>query len=668
MDSIISLVQAFVLYAAAKAGFEERPQQKTFAEAVRTAFSSKRTLMAKAPTGVGKSAGYLIPIILELQANKAAIEAEEAKLITGEELTFEQKRYIITTANKALQNQLMYVDLPQLHDIFGGFTYGMLKGRTNYVCLNKLDSCELSGIEVVQDHIETLLEGDWNGEVETIGIELSEEITRAIRSDDDSCEDHTSGCFYYETKTESWEQDILVVNHASWVTDISIKLKTDGKAHILGEYHDVVVDEAHQLEEFATGVIGEKVTHLAIHRLMKKVITFAGMLPAAQKTKLVSQANIIDGESEKFFNALPTLDQYGNARRLTKDELDSAGLAGLSNLMDSMYDAVHPSGLVDLVHESYRKDAKKLHKALAKGCKGMTQRLDVLLTSDYLGDTGFVRVLQREGGLSLYAKPISVAQFMHDAWFSSAKNTSVLVSATLPFDYISGRIGVKEYTTLEVDSPFDFSKQGLLYVPSGLPTTKFGYNRAPELAPFIEELILAANGGALVLFTSNKVMNDVWDLIAPNLRNNGLTLLKQGDAPNPELTKQFRENEDWVLFGTKSFMTGVDFSGRTCRMVILDKLPYPIQTDPVIAARCDSINDRFGDQWAMMDGLMKPEMLISLDQAMGRLIRRSDDSGVVAILDPRMLGTDEDRFLNALPPFRPTNSMKRVRKFFGMTG
>lgn len=671
MDSIMTLLQAFVLYAAAKLGFEERPQQKVLAEAVRNAFATKRTLMAKAPTGVGKSMAYLIPIILEIQANNLAFETEESKLLTGEELTFQQKRYVITTANKALQNQLMYEDLPQAFNIFGGFTYGYLKGRANYVCLTKLDECELAGIDAVQAQVETLIDsGGWNGEVDTIGMELSKEMIRAIRSDDDTCEDHTSGCFYWEHKTAARDLDILVVNHSLWVTDIMIKHKTDGKAYILGHYNNVVIDEAHQLEEFATNTIGDKVTHLAIHRMMKRVVTFAGMLPAAKKGILVDKANRIDTESEAFFNSLPALNNFGDAKRLVKVDLDATNLETLTNLVNELAADVWPTGLVDMVHESYRKEAKKLHRALVKNFRGMTDRLDTLLNADYLGDDGFVRVLQREGGLALYAKPICVAQLLHDIWFSHEKNTSVLVSATLPFDYIASRVGVKEFDRLEVDSPFDFQKQGLLFVPDGLPSVKDTSTRIPVIAEIIRDLITAANGGVLALFTSNAVMNGVWDLISQDLINSGLTLLKQGNGTsNHALAQEFRSNVDSILFGTKSFMTGVDFSGKTCRMVILDKLPYPIQGDPIIEARCESINNRFGDKWAMMDRLMVPEMLISLDQAMGRLIRRSDDSGVVVILDPRMREPrNEDMYLDALPPFRPTNSIKRVRKFFGMTG
>jgi ATP-dependent DNA helicase DinG len=314
------------------------------------------------------------------------------------------------------------------------------------------------------------------------------------------------------------------------------------------------------------------------------------------------------------------------------------------------------------VQVAHRKQAEKFQRRAYNRVKSHVARCKLIGTAPYLGTDGYVRIVNMVyGRAELEYKPISIANFMRQMFFDKGKS-AVFVSATLPFKYMKKRLGVPDNTRfLAVDTPFPFKELGMLYVPKDLPDPKKQPNeRAQAVADRILELVTASQGRALLLFTSRQQMDAVHGLIANKI---GHTVLKQGDLPNKALAEQFRSDVNSVLFGMDSFMQGVDFQGETCSLVVIDKMPFPIFGDPLVEARRETIEFEAGDSFASYEQYMVPEMVIKLDQAMGRLIRKTTDKGVVAILDPRIRAQRNDWIFDELPPFRTVGSLAKVKEF-----
>lgn len=668
-----TIIEAFAIMASRLIGYEPRPQQVTLAERILSAFQTNKGLMAKAPTGVGKSMAYLVPAIMEIRDQAVQLD-EKGRPI--------RKRFIVTTANKALQDQLITIDLPRLRDMTGvEFTYYSLKGRSNYICLNKMDMVEIAGVDEVRAQIDALLDEDpmFVGDIDQLNMSIAPALKSAIVSDEEFCADCDSGCFFKDARGRARKADILVVNHSLWVSDLIAQMKTNGKVKIIGEYKDVIIDEAHKLEEFATNTIGERFTLRGMTNLTKRAKKFANLLPDTAKARIINLSTDIETEAEAFFTSLPKLflgkkpgtNFDKNGRIKTEEEMNTTNLAKLFSLWGQLLDVVNKASTAGVPHAHIAEADEQLEK-LQKRVDMMWVRLEELITEPYRTDAAFVRYATVEfGATALYCKPVSVAAFLESQFFSKPDTTTVMVSATLPFNYIGKRLGFRGADTLTVDSPFDYKSQGLLYIPQDITAPPKGNNpkraeierqRSGEVAARIKELVLASKGGALLLFTSNSSLNSVYNAIASELSSQ-FTILKQGERSNLALAQEFRNDKDAVLFATKSFFEGVDFSGDTCRLVVLDKIPFPIQGDPMVEARCDLITARTGDKWAFMDEYMVPEMAIALDQAMGRLIRRTDDRGVAAILDTRLVDS-YDSVLDTLPPFKVVGKLTSVQKFF----
>lgn len=634
--------------------YEERPQQRVLSESVLEAIEAKQTLMAKAPTGVGKSIGYLTSMILNIVEDKERV-AQLNSMASPGSTPIKSKRGIVSTASKQLQNQLNDKDAKFLFDHLGlDFTYAVLKGRNNYICQARaMQSGDPKAVNIAR-LVEDLRDNEgFTGEIDQLGIKVDDKTRMLIQSDSDDCEECNSvECFYKAARNRARAADIAIVNHDLLFTDLWLRANTE-KGHVLGSNIELMVlDEAHHVEERGTTALGEDLTIWRIHLAMLLVEKLGKALDTAQGAKVTAASRNVRPLAEAYFNGL-------REGKQTKANME-AMLPLVKELLNvfMVVRNVEQAHLIPEVKKILNKTRDRVAK-VGNLCKRFCEE-------PWLGDDGFVRVVETRGARNskvLQLKPISVAPFMRPIY---GRVQVSLVSATLPFGYIGTRLGVpKETKCVEVDSPFNFAAQGILYVPNDLPEPSQDdqreLDRVEALADRIKRLVIASKGRALVLFTSRKMMDAVHGRIAKDIP---YTVLKQvPGSNNNELAEQFRNDISSVLFGLKTFMTGMDFPRETCSMVIIDKLPFPFFKDPLIEARCASINARRGGN--SYDQLMVPEMALTLEQAMGRLIRRTTDKGVVAILDPRLRRKNYgQRVLKSLPRFQAVETFSIIEDFF----
>lgn len=626
-------------------GYESRVPQQRLAAAVAEAIEGNRHLLGQAGCGVGKSLAYLIMGILS------------------------EKRVVVSTATKNLQGQITDKDLPFLFEHLGvDFTYAKLMGRGNYICLNGAINASPADVPHLREIIEASKAEGFTGERESLPFEISGAEWNHIRADSDECsankcKDLPGGCWAEQARARAREADVVVVNHALLMTDLKVKELTGGAANMLDAYQVVVFDEAHEVQSYATNALGTTFREAGIRGLVSEAHNFG-------QRDVPSQAERIDKACADVSYALETLWAILEPGRIRAAELlDHADeFVGLTNALGALAKIFIDRTLTDEVAYGDVKAAKKRQERISRRAVNAADRFEEVLMASFDDLVRFVEEEKTPGGRTqkvLRTAPINVAPYLREHLFSDETVTAVLVSATLAvgedFSYIANSLGIDTYDGLDVGSPFDFAKQGRIYIPRDLPepvkdTRNAWSNLMRQRA---KELMKAAGGGALFLFTSTTEMKAACAAIAPMVP---FHCLMQGEESNKVLAAKFVADPDSVLFATRSFMTGVDFQGRTCRMVILDKLPFPVPTEPITEARMEAIVRAGGNSFS---DYTIPEMVLVLLQATGRLIRSLTDTGVVAILDPRLQSKGYGKKIRkALPPFTPVETVAEVIAFF----
>ncbi len=630
-------------------GYEHRPHQAAAATFVENQIAKGEHGLLQAGCGVGKSLATLIPAVLS------------------------GKRIVYSTATKALQGQVGEKDLPFLQEHLGvDFTYAILKGRSNYLCRAALADATPSD---VPDLVTFMREADEMAE-DLMGLreDFSVEVTDAqwsrLTSTSDSCPGKKvcpfgDTCFAEKAKAKARDADVVVVNHALFLTDLMLREVTGGAATMLDEYDVAILDEAHELEAYASNVFGAQFTEAGVRKLLGEVHTFAHRYGLDEQLPDSLGADVM-GAMVNLWDAL----KVGRIRQanlvVAEEEYVSFAMAlqGFARALGAVD--------MDLVPPGYLQAARAQRERLSRRANSLVQRFTAVIT-DSFDDT--VRWVEEEsrmvGGRREMVKviktaPVDVSIYLRPYLFAADDGpTCILASATIAvagkFDFIATSLGVDTYSSLDAGTPFDFAQQAQLYVPD-LPAPA-GKTRAQwEFAAREEmlELIRTAGGRALLLFTSYKQMEAAYQAISPRVP---YRCLMQGQRPNKVLAEEFKADETSVLFGVSSFMTGFDVQGPSLSLVVVDKLMFSVPDDPIVEARCDAIKGRGGNDFVEY---VVPVMALTLQQAVGRLIRHRNDKGVMAILDSRLIHKPYGKtVLRSLPPAPMVKDRADVEGFFG---
>jgi ATP-dependent DNA helicase DinG len=617
-------------------GYEPRSVQLEMAHAVERALLRDDLLLVEAGTGTGKTLAYLLPAILS------------------------GKKVVISTGTKTLQDQIVQHDLPLLSRHLG-FTpeVACMKGLSNYLCLRRYEEFRHGSASLLSRSSRHLpLLSAWRERTQTgdrAELELPDDagIWSEVQSGTDTrigqrCV-HFDDCFVTRMRAQAEHAQLVIVNHHLFFADLA--LRGSGPGGAIPEYDAVIFDEAHLLEDVATEFFGVSVSTTRLQVLLRdagRTLGAAGLGP--QNERLLAQAAELGAE---FFAALPRAAGPEGGRLPLSPEAFEDRLREPMFALDNALDALASSC-------KRRADASE---AVVQIARRADQLRDDITTIAEGGGGGRVCFTQARGrSVSLGASPIDVAQMLRERLFYRGQGL-VLTSATLAtdgsFEFLRSRLGIDDGATeLLLPSPFDYPSQAALYLPAALVDP-----REPEYLDQaqreIEALIALTDGGAFVLCTSLRVMRALAERMRATL---GRTVLVQGEAPNPALLERFREDGRAVLFATAGFWQGVDVPGPALRLVIIDKLPFDVPTDPLIAARCDRLKQQ-GEQPFMK--YLVPAAALTLKQGFGRLIRSRRDHGIVAILDSRLTRKGYGRvLLRSLPAASRCYSMAELGAFW----
>ncbi|MBV9269174.1 MAG: DEAD/DEAH box helicase [Acidobacteriaceae bacterium] len=616
--------------------FEFRPGQLQMAKEVESALSEKRHLIVEAGTGTGKTLAYLVPAILS------------------------GKRVVVSTNTKALQEQLFFKDIPFLERLLErSLSVCYMKGRSNYLCRQKLYDAErepmLSGIQERHDYV---LIREWERETESGDRselrELSDTSSLWLKLDarSDLCAGQKckqfDRCFITEMHRRALDSDLIIVNHHLFFADLALRDQAPQNT-IIPDYSAVIFDEAHEIEDVAGQYFGISVSNLQLQELIKD--TSAKSHRKLFATPELDRALVQLGErAAQFFALFPYEGRHGfrDHARFLEEHADA--------YRELLFALETLRGRLELVTGAVEDVLPLVRRALL-----IHTAIHFWMES---ADPAFVYWIEGRGrGVFLQATPIDVSQALATRLIERT-DTVILTSATLTvagkFDYAQTRLGLQNARTLLVPSPYDYQSQSLFYVPTHLPDPRQpGFVKAA--ANEIEAVLAASRGRAFVLFTSYQQMRQVYEAVRDRLEH---PLLLQGEAPRTALLDSFRATPGAVLFATSSFWQGIDVQGEQLSCVIIDRLPFAVPSDPVIAARADAIERQGGNAFYEYQ---IPQAAIALKQGFGRLIRSSTDRGVLVLLDNRITRQRYGRvFFESLPAYRFTTKLKDVQSFFNV--
>ncbi len=630
--------------------YEYRPGQIQMAQAVMQAFENNKHLIVEAGTGTGKTLAYLVPAVAAVCAGRG--------------------RVIISTGTKNLQEQLMEKDIPFLQSILPKkFTAAYMKGRNNYVCLHRLGRAEsspmLEGLDEV-DHFEEVCHwaraSDTGDKAELANLPEYLSFWRQVDARSDTCLGQKcpdfAPCFITRMRDRAQQADLVVVNHHLFFADLALRNNLYGR--VLPDYTAVILDEAHLIEDVASEYFGTQVSNYQIADLLRDV---AGLkYEAPEVDREVTKTSVrLSRFAENFWMGFR--EGRGNegryalvpgtfAVRTVKGEYQATPLGDIYLALDGALARLLTT--LDAIKEK-PPDVENLVRRVRQ----LRFDLQFIVTG---ADRKFVYWLERRGrGIFLRASPIEVAGILQDKLFDNVP-VVVLTSATLSsgghFSFIRDRLGLDQAADLIADCTFDYENQALLYLPPQMPDPR-SPSWAQAAAAETIRIIRASHGRAFVLSTSLAGMQSLFDLVSPRI---DYPCLIQGSASKGKLLKTFRETSNAVLFATSSFWQGVDVRGEQLSCVIIDKLPFAVPTDPIIAARQRHIENSGGSSFHEYS---VPQAIIALKQGLGRLIRSATDRGILAVLDPRLRTKPYGQlFLQSLPPCRVTSRFEELGKIF----
>lgn len=613
-------------------GFQPRPQQQAMLQAVLEALKTQATAVIEAGTGVGKTFAYLAPALLC------------------------DERVIISTGSKTLQDQLYHKDLPLVRKALKSSSKtALLKGRANYLCLHRLKITQSEGRLPDKKSVVWLRRiGDWSGltrtgdAAELSAVPRDAEIWQRVTSTTENCigaecSDYQE-CFVVKARRAAQEADIVVVNHHLFFADLAIK--EEGFGELLPLANVVVLDEAHQLPEIASSFFSDTFSSRKLQD-WKRDTLLEVLANASDMPDLRDQLDVLEKAVLDLRLAMDTPGQRAPWARICHKPAIVEHVGLLTASMEQL------AVLLELA-SSRSKGLQACYERLLEQ-QACLQRLQNPPADTVQWFETFTR------GFALTSTPLDVAVPFKKC-MAELPCSWVMTSATLAvgqsFEHFNQRMGLDNATTLQLDSPFDYWRNALLYLPAGLPE--------PQDSGFISALVDAAvpvieacGGRTFMLFTSYRALNEAAELLQDRI---DFPLLIQGESTPRDMIDRFRELGNAVLLGTASFWEGVDVRGDALSCVIIDKLPFAAPTDPVMEARLESIRQRGGNPFGEYQ---IPQAVITLKQGVGRLIRDQTDRGVLMICDTRLRTRSYGKvFLDSLPRMPRTQKLEIVERFF----
>jgi len=685
--------------------YESRKPQQEMARLVGRTFHQDGFLVAEAGTGVGKSLAYLIPAVLWIMQGK-------------------DRRVIISTHTKTLQDQLFTKELPMLSDTLElPFIAVLLKGRANYICLERWENLVTHIEEKFSPEkrkkllpLVLWLFGTQTGDIEEntgFSWKKNRDIWSQLNCEAGYCSGaqckYESVCFFQKVRQASRSANIVVVNHSLLFSDAASGYP------VLSDYDTLIIDEAHQVERVASQCLGSSL-HLWLFRDLSQQLYYSevnegGVLAAAGKLlKKVLKDKVERKEAEqllrnlkelslklpqaalRFFRALEVfvslkVPQKGFFQKLRIRESRmlfgplSLETEALKELLNNLYSDLSRFLSLFSEEESDILGIKEVQQQLEFVLENLVHHRELLnhfLKEDYGEEVVWCELVQKQNEREayLYSVPLNIADILSEKLYSRLKRC-VMTSATLTvggkFDYILSRLGIDHVEpdrviTRVFGSPFDFREQALFLIPTFVPSPK-DQNFSTDISELLEHILAMHPKGTMALFTSHKMLREVYYKIQPTLEEMGIHLLGQGiDGSRTSLLKIFQEDEKSVLLGTNSFWEGIDVPGSALELLVITKIPFDVPTEPLIEARMEQVGAKTGNGFF---NYAVPEAIVRFRQGFGRLIRSGEDRGIILLLDRRVVQTQYGELLLESLPVEPNicreekSLMKILEEWFG---
>lgn len=613
--------------------FSPRIEQQQMAEATAETIAASSTLIVEAGTGTGKTFAYLMPALLS------------------------GKKVIISTGTRHLQDQLFGKDLPVVREALNAPVHSaLLKGRSNYLCWHRLQTAGSEGRQLSGKQMHELEDvRAWSGhtasgDIAELGLVSEDSVVwPRVTSTVENCLgqecEYFQECFVVKARRNAMEADIVVINHHLLFADMV--LKEEGFGELLPGADAFIIDEAHQLPEVASIFFG---TTLSSHQLrdLARDVRLEHLREAGDMQDLPDAADRMEAVIHQLRLALGQADRRAAWSEVAADQGLQAVLLDLAGCLQRLKEWLELAAERGKGLESCRQRATV-----------MNDRLLLLLghaSSDYIHWFETFRTSFR-----LNLTPLDVAPYFKSC-VESLQSAWVFTSATLAvgegFEHFSGQLGLDDARKLKLDSPFNYKKNALLYMPTEMPAPNDRFY-VDAVVSCARDILQASRGRAFMLFTSHAALQSAARQLQDTLP---YPLLVQGSSPRRELLERFRELGNAVLLGTSSFWEGVDVRGAALSCVIIDKLPFGSPGEPVLQARIEAMR-ALGENPFMQYQL--PRAVINLKQGVGRLIRDENDRGVLVLCDPRLRGKAYGKvFIKSLPDMQQTSSTDVVERFF----
>jgi ATP-dependent DNA helicase DinG len=613
--------------------FAPRDAQVQMAQAVEETLAAGGSLVVEAGTGIGKTLAYLVPALL-----------------SGE-------RVIISTGTKNLQDQLYFRDLPMVVETLGlSIKPALLKGRANYLCLHRMHTARTEGRLPSREAV-TELEAvlDWSARTTDGDLSIAGVITEDsglmpyVTSTTENCVGaecpQFENCHVARARSAAQDADVVVVNHHLLFADMAIK--QSGFGEVLPGASAFIIDEAHQAPETATRFFSVSLTARQVKDLCRDFMAESAGVSGAMGILREPVADCLQKLKEIQLSISENMPDRGSWNDLVRDDQVRVALQALDHAINVLFATVERLA------------------GSARGMDGCIERLAEIqgrldrFDSQQTGEE--VRWFEKRGrGFAMHITPLEVSGVFSD-FREMADAAWIFTSATLAvredFSLFTTQMGLGDATTLQLDSPFDYANNALMWLPGQLPEPRDA-EFVPALLEQVVPLLEASKGRAFLLFTSHRSLRRAAELLAEKV---SFPLFVQGEQPRSLLLEQFRESGQGVLLGSSSFWEGVDVIGDALSLVVIDKLPFAAPDDPVMEARSDALRKAGGNPFT---ALYLPQAVISLKQGAGRLIRDVNDRGALVVCDPRIRTKSYGRvFRESLPPMKQADNREEVEVF-----